>query len=194
MNLINDFFRVTPPSSDVLFESHNSGEYEKTLYYGKYEFVLIGTPGANARQTSLYSSSVLNYSIAAGGVGGTIIAQLIITEPVNITINIPRYGQYLPTEILGLNGFVLSAGSGTGAIVTSATSVGIPGIMGANTTDGDFVSLISNPNNIISTAQTGRSTQPPLRDDIKNINYPSDTSIGSNVAQSGYVKIRVLPM
>lgn len=172
-----------------------SGTHTLQLPSGQYEIVLVGCGGlSDSEREVVVARPVLQWRafLAQGGVGGTVIARLNISGNPTITIHVGDSSNK-DTYITGIEGFVLRAGGGTNAVVTS-TSSGTAGVIGRNTVSGSFLSIINNAENLESkTYYYPQIANVPTQLLTRlNTNYQPDTSRGSarTVASNGYVLIR----
>lgn len=173
-----------------------SGTHELELPSGQYEITLIGAGGLSAYQSHIISARptiLYEYFAAQGGIGGTAIARLNVAGTSTISIHVGERNADIDTYITGIEGFTLRAGGGTNGIVNSYTS-GKAGVMGENTMEGAFLSLVSNPITVESrTSYSSRASALPLRFlTLANPNYEPDTTKGSAGASNatGFVLIR----
>lgn len=179
----------------VILREFTTGTHTLQLPSSQYEIVLIGSGGLSDYEREIVvARPVIQYRafLAQGGVGGTIIARLNISGNPTITVHVGDSSDK-DTYITGINGFVLRAGGGTNANVTS-TSSGTAGVMGTNTVSGSFLSLVNNPETLVSnTYYYDKIVTVPVQFLNKpNTNYQPDTSKGSasRTASNGYVLIR----
>lgn len=181
----------------IIEHEFTAGTHTFELPSGQYEIVLIGSGGiSDYKREAVVSRPVVQWRafLAQGGVGGTVIARLNISGNPTITVHVGDSSEK-DTYITGIEGFVLRAGGGTNANVTS-TSSGTAGVIGTNTVSGSFLSLVDNPETLESkTYYYAQIKTVPLQNLNKaNTNYEPDTSRGSasETASNGYVLIRSL--
>ena len=179
----------------IVEHEFKNGTHTFELPSGQYEIVLIGSGGlSDSQQEVVVARPVIQWRafLAQGGVGGTVIARLNISGNPTITVHV---GDSVDknTYITGIEGFVLQAGGGTNANVTS-TSSGTAGRIGTNTVSGSFLSLVDNPEILESKTYYYDKirTVPSYLLNKANTNYQPDTSRGSasKTASNGYVLIR----
>lgn len=179
----------------VILREFTAGTHTFQLPSSQYEIVLIGSGGLSDYEREIVvARPVIQYRafLAQGGVGGTIIARLNISGNPTITVHVGDSSDK-DTYITGIEGFVLRAGGGTNANVTS-TSSGTAGIMGTNQVSGSFLSIVNNPETLVSNTYYYEKirTVPVQFLNKANTNYRPDTSKGSasRTASNGYVLIR----
>lgn len=179
----------------VILREFTAGTHTFQLPSSQYEIVLIGSGGLSDYEREIVvARPVIQYRafLAQGGVGGTIIARLNISGNPTITVHVGDSSDK-DTYITGINGFVLRAGGGTNANVTS-TSSGTAGIMGTNQVSGSFLSIVNNPETLVSKTYyyDKIATVPTQLLNKANTNYQPDASKGSasRTASNGYVLIR----
>lgn len=179
----------------VILREFTAGTHTLQLPSSQYEIVLIGSGGLSDYEREIVvARPVIQYRafLAQGGVGGTIIARLNVSGNPTITVHVGDSSDK-DTYITGIEGFVLRAGGGTNANVTS-TSSGTAGVMGTNQATGSFLSIINNAENLESkTYYYPQIANVPTQLLTRlNTNYQSDTSRGSasRTASNGYVLIR----
>lgn len=181
----------------IIEHEFTAGTHTFELPSGQYEIVLIGSGGiSDYKREAVVSRPVVQWRafLAQGGVGGTVIARLNISGNPTITVHVGDSSEK-DTYITGINGFVLRAGGGTNANVTS-TSSGTAGVMGTNQASGSFLSIVNNPETLVSNTYyyDKIATVPTQLLNKANTNYQPDTSKGSasRTASNGYVLIRSL--
>lgn len=179
----------------VILREFTTGTHTLQLPSSQYEIVLIGSGGLSDYEREIVvARPVIQYRafLAQGGVGGTIIARLNISGNPTITVHVGDSSDK-DTYITGINGFVLRAGGGTNANVTS-TSSGTAGVMGTNQASGSFLSIVNNPETLVSNTYyyDKIATVPTQLLNKPNTNYQPNTSKGSasRTASNGYVLIR----
>lgn len=179
----------------IIEHEFTTGTHEIELPSGQYEIVLIGSGGLSNYRSEIVVSrptTLWRVFLAQGGVGGTVIARLNISGNPTITVHVGDSSEK-DTYITGIDGFVLRAGGGTNANVTS-TSSGTAGVIGTNTVSGSFLSIVENPEILESKTSyhSAIATIPLLFLNKSNTNYEPDTSKGSasRTASNGYVLIR----
>ena len=174
------------------------GTHNIKLPSNKYRMTLIGCGGVSTYKRRLVTAqpiTLYEVFLAQGGVGGTVIVEFNVTNNPDVTIHVGDNNDR-DTYITGIKDYVLRAGGGTDAIVTSTTS-GTAGKMGTNTVAGDFFSEINNANIIESnTLYKNKINNIPTNFlTVKNSNYESDQSKGeanSIKTKFGYVLIEAI--
>lgn len=156
---------------------------------GRYEVWLVGGGGGGA----MYSTSNVGATkyYAMGGVGG--VLHVIIYVPSRTTVSVIvggngksgfRSNPYVLTtgggysSITGLTDATITAGGGSGAKITNASSY-TPGVQGTNTATGiNILSVIENNVNTIISGTDVSSASQKESTAIQNINYLPDTYKG----------------
>ena len=188
----------------VVYERYGSASEQITLNPGLYEFVTIGGGGGGVILTGRSSTAVSRHW-ACGGVGGTVRVQVFVHRITTITITISGSAQGYTgsfsssgtttqgnqggdTSVTGIDNLTLISRGGTGANITSTSSVGAnrtPGIIGTNTVSGRAIRkvLANNENIIVSgngvVSASGSQSQPSMQVVFaNNINWPENTTYG----------------
>lgn len=179
----------------IVEHEFTAGTHTIQLPSGQYEIVLIGSGGLSDYKSHVVSARpVLLWEafLAQGGIGGTAIVKLNVSGNPTITIHVGDSSEK-DTYITGIEGFVLRAGGGTNANVTSYSS-GTAGVMGTNTLTGSFLDIVSNPETIISSTYYNSRYKQVNYSLLNraNTNYQPNTAKGSasQTASNGYVLIR----
>lgn len=177
---------------------------EFVLSPGFYEIVCIGGGGGGALARGQSSTST-NRHWACGGVGGTVVVRVFVHRITTTTISIAKSAQGNTgsftgsgvtvsgtngnsSSIVGIDNLTLTAGGGTGAIISSTSAVGAnrtAGVIGSNTVSGSAIKDIRNNNNIritsgdgvlVASGNAGQTSMNVVY--ANNINWPADTTRG----------------